>query len=304
MKHSDLLFRAMAFASLFVVLTFATSVPASGTSERSAGTPQSGELSALAREIVTARRQLNRLSDQIDEAETALRRVRNNARRELESSPDIERARLDLRDARHDYYTARDKVLSKLKDQEEYARTLSRIRELDQEIAALQPQVEEEVAQSAAAEEQAATAAPAAAETEQQDPAPIAGEAAQDRLFELAQQKLRLADKAGSIEVEALRADAEVQEAWDHFNTAATRLNRLEGQIDEKLREHEALAEAQDRLERLEREHETLMDEYVGARAAYRTALAEREREEEFRRRNAWPRDDWYLWRRFNRRNR
>lgn len=308
-------------AALVSVLGMATASAASPEAPPPPAAGASGGIPGLTREIVTLRRQLTKLSEQIDEAETELRATRRQVRRELETSPEIEQARLELRDARHDYYTARDAVMKTLQENETYTATQEQIQALDQRIAELQPEMQAELAQQAAAQEEepgagsadAAEASPAevggagpadAAEAAAQQQSAQDAAQAHERVFELAQQKLRLADKAGSIEAEALRADPAVQEAWDRYNTTAAKLNRLESQVDAKLRENEAIAQAQDRLERLEREYETLLIQYEGARAAYRATIAEQERQEDYRRRNAWPGDDWYLWQRLNRRGR
>lgn len=282
------------------------------SSEQSEASRDQGLTANLAREVVTARRRLTTLSGQIDKAEAEVRKLRAQARRELVTSPEIERARLDIRDARHDYYAARDAVVSKFADNPEYAETQEQIRELEQQIAALRPAQDGEMAQQAAARMAGSsgtgigdapadsTASPTAAEPEAPSDA-----SAQDQVFELANRKLRLADKVGSIEVEALRATPELQSAWERYNADAARLVRLEGQIEDQLSEHEGLAQAKDRLERLQHEYETLEAEAEGARAAYEEAVAQRARDEEYRQRNRRPADDdWYYWLYLNRRSR
>ena len=251
---------------------------------------------ALAREYVALRQRMRQLDDRIDALQAELRLRRRDAKRELENSPEIEQARLDLRDARHDYYKARDRVVNELKQNEEFVQARRRVAELDEQIAALRPKQDAEFTRSAGRDAPDARARDADAVTasatigggeagEGANARPPAGDtktgsgSTQDQIFELAPKKLRAADHAGSIEAEALRADPEVRQAWDAYSTASERLKALQSGIDRQLEEHDRLAEIRDELNDLREEYETLEVEARAARAAYESATDREERQ-------------------------
>lgn len=322
---------AVAAAALGFLLSASPAPAQDGGASDSAGLP------ALAREYVTTRQRLLKLDEKMDIAQAELRRMRGQVRRELENSPEIERARLDLQDARHDYYAARDRVMTSLKDNREYVAAKEQVREVSRQIDALRLRMEAELAQTDAAELAADRTGPAPAQGQAQPPAPargaVTGQGAaggtgtdgtteaggagdggaaeseapgsvQDRVFELARQKLRIADKAASIEAEALRADPQFQKVWDAYVTASGRVSELESQVDRKLAQHEGLAEARERLDELQEEYEMLEADLAGIRAAHRAATEQQAREEDARRREGISGEEWYWWSRAHRANR